>query len=438
MRLEDMDFKKTYGDVPASFQHRVQYALRQTEEAKPVKRLTRLTVVLVVVLVALATTAVAATISKTIEFFSKDYNGLINYGTVLSGSHSIQLGDVVFTLGDVVYTHINTDYVGYDWDEDSSFFFATGTIAPAEGANVILMTEDYGVEDPCPTVIEGISDGTLSYGQLAEITGADVIWVHALCDGVLDENGELVQTSVGYDLIPQEDGTVFMAFQIPYGADSGVSEAESYTLSIYIAAQGMTPDGETVDALISDNWNVEVKAPAGASMRPSVPEKTQAPADSTIPPADESALEVRQAADVLYANWYETVEKLCMEETVVTVTDPSSGISWQASVISNGHHADGAPLTDADAEAMVRAVDSTWEPRVVWVTFPNGETYLASQGSIGYGEIVAYEDEEETIPARRMCIHFPRTQEQAAAIGVYALSQQEAISAAWQALQGQE
>ena len=32
-RLEDIDFRKTYGDVPESFQHRVQYALRRTEEA---------------------------------------------------------------------------------------------------------------------------------------------------------------------------------------------------------------------------------------------------------------------------------------------------------------------------------------------------------------------------------------------------------------------
>ena len=41
MTLKELDMQnKVYGDVPPSFQHRVEYALRRTQEEQPMKKFT--------------------------------------------------------------------------------------------------------------------------------------------------------------------------------------------------------------------------------------------------------------------------------------------------------------------------------------------------------------------------------------------------------------
>ena len=73
-RLEDIPFKATYGDVPQSFERRVQYALRRTKAEEHMRRFTLRTLLLAMLLVCvLAAVAYAALSSQTSELFGKDW-----------------------------------------------------------------------------------------------------------------------------------------------------------------------------------------------------------------------------------------------------------------------------------------------------------------------------------------------------------------------------
>lgn len=87
---------------------------------------------------------------------------------------------------------------------------------------------------PCPTARP-------SYVELAQERGARLILAKCVADGVLDENGE--PDSVGYDQIPQPDGTIRFYFEFA-GREGGIERAESYDVILSIANWEVTPEGE--------------------------------------------------------------------------------------------------------------------------------------------------------------------------------------------------
>lgn len=75
-RMQDIDFTKAYGNPPPSFEHRVQYALRKTEEANKPVRKTSLRVMLITALIIVAMTTVAVAASQLMgwtEYFGQYY-----------------------------------------------------------------------------------------------------------------------------------------------------------------------------------------------------------------------------------------------------------------------------------------------------------------------------------------------------------------------------
>ena len=132
---------------------------------------------------------------------------------------------------------------------------------------------------------------------------------------------------------------------------------------------------------------------------------------------------------VIYANWYTTVKNVCKQYPYCTVYDYATGISWQVHIFSVGAHADFEPVTANDTARMVRAFggETTWNPKPVWVVFPNGSVYMASTHDTPHGVSHA---SDNNFPGHS-CLHFPRTQEQVTAIGVYATSHQETIDNGW-------
>ena len=146
--------RKVYGDVPQSFEHRVQYALHNTQKQKhPVRRMPLRTALIVLILLALAGAACAAVLSRTADWFGAFY-GQSWKDAALSGdvdqSHpTARLGDVTYTLDDVIVTGIALDEGGMSVTEnDCRYILATGTIRPAPGANVVLVPEDCELDEP--------------------------------------------------------------------------------------------------------------------------------------------------------------------------------------------------------------------------------------------------------------------------------------------------
>ena len=91
--------RRVYGDVPQSFEHRVQYALHNTQKQKrSVRRISLRTALIVLMLLTLAGAACAAVLSRTADWFGAFY-GQAWKDAALSGdvdqSHpTARLGDV--------------------------------------------------------------------------------------------------------------------------------------------------------------------------------------------------------------------------------------------------------------------------------------------------------------------------------------------------------
>lgn len=136
-----------------------------------------------------------------------------------------------------------------------------------------------------------------------------------------------------------------------------------------------------------------------------------------------------KAENVVYANWYSTIRAKARKYPYATVYDFTTGKSWQVHMFSFGAHADAEPLTAGDTATMLEAFGgkNTWNPKAVWVLFGDGSVYLASTHSMPH----APQHRTDNNFDGHLCIHFPRTDSQVAAIGPYATSHQKSIDKGW-------
>ena len=439
-QIRDVDFQNTFGDVPESFSRRVQYALRRTEEEPRMKKATLRTAVLVTVLVLLAATALAAAVvSRTTDFFGSFYGEekrqQLEGGDAVPGGQRHQVGDIVCTLGDVIAVQETVTCSledGTPFTYETIALYGTGVIAPAPGANVILMPMDeYTLSDPWGyDLYYGMDEApgdAITYAEKAVETGATIRMVSAIPNYIVCADGEPLYASVGYTLIPQRDGTVQFSFEIIPDFGAPLDRQDSYTLSLWLGSDALDDNGSVVEgSRQAEDWVVTLRT------QPAPDAATDTPAASAAP----------SAADVRWAGWDEVVRALCEPSVQATVTDPASGTSWQLTLApssGNGGHADCTPVAEEDAAWMVSALGSTWEPQAVWVTFPNGSTFLGTLASAGYGPEDSWVDEEtgdlfERASAKHICIHFPRSTDDMD-VASYTISHQRALSAYWQALQ---
>ena len=135
------------------------------------------------------------------------------------------------------------------------------------------------------------------------------------------------------------------------------------------------------------------------------------------------------ASRVEYENWYTTIRSKARKYPYATVYDFTTGKSWQVHMFSFGAHADAEPLTAGDTATMLEAFGgkNTWNPKAVWVLFGDGSVYLASTHSMPH----APQHRTDNNFDGHLCIHFPRTDSQVAAIGPYATSHQKSIDKGW-------
>ena len=241
---DDLDFTRIYGDMPESFKHRVQYALRRTEEEKPVKRSIFRTVAIVVALMTFATAACAAALSRTTELFTWLYGPSkeeeLNAGELVTSGKTYQLGDVIYTLEDAVWT--------------SEGLYATVTARAAEGANIVLIPEDTETSDPAGYLThymmsdEEVPADAPSYRDLAETSGAKLVQVKAHFQNAIDPNNESIHGDSGYSPLPQHDGSVQFACEFyPDNVKMSDLRGGECEVLIRIANHGKDLDGSFTD-----------------------------------------------------------------------------------------------------------------------------------------------------------------------------------------------
>ncbi len=139
------------------------------------------------------------------------------------------------------------------------------------------------------------------------------------------------------------------------------------------------------------------------------------------------------AASVKNVNWYTAIRPKYKAGTVMQIYDFATGYTWQCVMMSNGAHADSQPRTADDTAIMYKAFGNknTWTPKAVWITMPDGQTYIASMHNVPHlsGSI------KDNNFDGHLCIHFPREMSEAEETGPYAVSHQKAIIAGWEATQ---
>ena len=241
------DWRKAYEPLPPQLETRVKRALAALDDASKRRFQVRTAVLVLALVLALCGVAYAVFESRTVELFGRLY-GEGTKRELLSGDlagvgQSARLGEVVYTLDDAVY-------------KDGTVY-ASGTIRPADGANVVLLAEDYSVNDPAGYLLfygkEEIPDDAPTYAELAEARDAKLLYVDAIANGVLDEKGELNASSVGYGVLPQKDGTVRFFFEFA-GGESEIARADQYEVSVYIANWEVTPEGEWLRTEPENTW----------------------------------------------------------------------------------------------------------------------------------------------------------------------------------------
>ena len=273
MTIKELDLQNAvYGDIPQSFQHRVQYALHRTEkEEVPVKRFTLRTALITLLLITMVGVALAAISSITAERYGQQYgeaykNALLQ-SDIDASLRTKQLGDVIYQLDDVIVTGITMDNEKDNQGEDPmsvsdlvcSRIYATGTIRTADDANAVLICEDYLTTDPwnySPYHNGGrdtIPAGAISVKDKAAATNADILCVRASANGLVGADGEFIEADCGGDVIVQEDGT--MVFFMEIDLADPIPRQEEYTISMYLSNRQVTPEGEhLMDTRIGEDW----------------------------------------------------------------------------------------------------------------------------------------------------------------------------------------
>lgn len=239
---------RAFGETPPAFDAGIDEVLRRltSERKEPIVRRKLFFVpALALILLLLAAAAVAAIYPKTLERFTQFYGEA--WGARLEQGDAAQVG-ASCTLGEVTYTVTDVIYEG-------GILYGTVIMAPAEGANVVLMPEDADVNDPMgvnPGYGETAPDGAKSYRQIAEERGARILLAKCVPDGyVLD--GELLTGDIGYFDTATQEGTILSSFEV-YGWNGGIERAERYTLRMNPYNWEVTPEGEWLREEPNSTW----------------------------------------------------------------------------------------------------------------------------------------------------------------------------------------
>ena len=197
--------KNMYGQTPQSFENRIRYTLAKAESA-PVRRAPlRIALIAAMTLVLTIATAAALFSSQVAEFFGRPE---LNDGKIAQIGESTTIGDLTYTLDEVVYV--------------PEGLYGVGRIISAQKGVRIL---SYDAE-PADFEADGL---TLMHAQVT-------------VEAVAVDGGEMLPLSAsGYNMLPQDDGSVRFAFVLPRSI--AVTEGANYTLKMRVSSRKALLEG---------------------------------------------------------------------------------------------------------------------------------------------------------------------------------------------------
>lgn len=252
------DLKRMYGSTPVSFRNRMEQTLAhaRVQETRPRRPVLRVAIVAAMVMVLTLGVCTAMFHSQVAEYFGWFYGDQLHEellaGNIAQEEHSVQIGDVIYTLQEVTYI--------------DNGLYGVGRIAPAN-ENVVLLAEDYRVTDAAGYGLfygpdSHAPEGTPTYAELAKQKNAKIVQVTTVPEAVGVDGGTVLPlATAGYSLLPQQDGSVTFAFEI--GTGVAVEEGAEYTIRMWSSNWEVTEDGEWLreepnDTYLGQNWDAVV------------------------------------------------------------------------------------------------------------------------------------------------------------------------------------
>lgn len=244
---------RAFGETPPAFRAGVHATLRNLTTGKEehiVRRKLRFAPALVLMLVLLGSVAIAASIlyprtqERFTEIYGEEFGEHLAQGDVAEMEMTYVLEDVQYTLTDIIYA--------------DGVLYGTVVMEPAEGANIVLMPEEFDVSDPYGVNIHGgeeAPEGAKSYLEVAQERGAKLIVAkHRVREELGDGN---FLGSSGYFDVPTPEGTIISSFEV-YGWNGEIDRSQTYTLVINPRNREWIEGNEEHD-WNSGEWTVEVE-----------------------------------------------------------------------------------------------------------------------------------------------------------------------------------
>ncbi|HHT07712.1 MAG TPA: hypothetical protein VJ064_07860 [Limnochordia bacterium] len=246
-------------------EHHVQVVTALLRDEKPTRRKPAAILAISFVIITVIGTALAVVLPPTIQWFQRFY-GEENTKIFTSGTLMPINQEVV--LGDVVYEWTETIYVGDEHQGDDAVFanalYGTVNISPREGSNIVLIPEDYQLDDPIGYNLllgERAPEGAPSYLETAAKRNARIILAIAVPEGIL-KDGKLQDLSeIGYMYQTNKDGSLSYHYEI-----TKVADMQEYQILMSIQNWEVTREGdwlrnESQDTWLKEDWMITVRDP---------------------------------------------------------------------------------------------------------------------------------------------------------------------------------
>ncbi len=166
------------------------------------------------------------------------------------------------------------------------------------------------------------------------------------------------------------------------------------------------------------------------------PGGTETTSETTTPAAPQKTATAPDRSSLRLLHWFNDVKPRLSNGQLLTIVDPSTGISWQLKILSRGRHCDAEPATKADTDAMISAFGNTntWNQKAVYVKLPDGTWTIGSTHDMPHmsGNI------KDNGFDGHLCVHFLRDMDECRKNDPkYGVSNQNTIRAFWKSLTGE-
>lgn len=235
-RLEDINFKQTYGEVPDRFHRLMQASLQQTEEEQPMKRFSfRAVLITAIIIIATMAVAIAATQLGWVDFYGNNYGITVPKAAEealnATEARSYDLGPMTFTFKQLL--------------TDKRIAMSSAEVHTTDGSEV-LYASDSDMGDPVDAISDtvlkkyGLKPGT-TWIEASKQLNLPLYGIRALVE--VADNGSAME-----DALWNEDGSI-VYFNMPMLNPKTVQDTLPVTL--YMAIHQYDP---ATDEIQINQW----------------------------------------------------------------------------------------------------------------------------------------------------------------------------------------